>query len=367
VNVAIVDHVGIKAGMECYDISLYKALHKLGVQTLVYSNFESSEPGVFKWFRFKIGEDSFSFLQMLSKYRSLSHELSRRNVQYCILHGFRFGFAEWLLIRILKKPSLKFYMIVHDPESLIGTATNENWRRRIFGMCKRIIVHNRFSAREMFGQIKRSENFVSIIPHGHFIDTAVMKTDSSSFRKKNSLDEKKKYLLFFGHIKKTKGLDVLLNALALTDENICLVIAGRMRKHGFDYYRKIIEKHRLQNRIKLFPGYISPEMRNELFQMADAIVLPYRKVFQSGILLMSMSYGKPVIASDLLPNKEIITDNVNGFLFKTGCEQSLASTIETVFNDSDKREEVAARGKMFVETNNDWDMIASEWKKVFQL
>ena len=51
-----------------------------------------------------------------------------------------------------------------------------------------------------------------------------------------------------------------------------------------------------------------------LFFASDVIVLPYRVIFQSGVLLMAMSHGLPVIASDLAPNKEIITHKKNGYL-----------------------------------------------------
>jgi D-inositol-3-phosphate glycosyltransferase len=366
VKVAIIDHVGIKAGMDCYDIALYRALHNHECKAIIYSNFSCNEPGIFKWFRFKLNEDLFSYVRMLSTYRSICRDLAKRNVKHCILHGFRFGFAEWMLIRSLKSPSLKIYLIVHDPESLLGSTSPEIWRKKIFALCSRIIVHNRFSAREMFRKFKNAERLVSIIPHGHFIDTAVKETDVEAFKSKNFLDEEKKYLLFFGHIKKSKGLDLLLKALAHTNEDVCLIIAGRMRKHGFDEYMEIKKKHELERRVKIFPGYISPDMRNELFQAADVVVLPYRKVFQSGILLMAMSYGKAVIASDLAPNKEVITDGNNGFLFKTGDEKSLAETIERVMKDKTLRDQVAKSGKVYVETNHDWNMIAAEWIKIFQ-
>jgi glycosyltransferase involved in cell wall biosynthesis len=365
-KVAIIDHIGIKAGMDCYDIALYRALHNLQCKTLIYSNFSSNEPGIFKRFRFKVSEDVFSFIRMLSVYRSISRDLASRNVGHCILHGFRFGFAEWMLIRALKSPRLKIYLIVHDPESLLGSVSPEKWRRRIFALCSRIVVHNRFSAREIFRKFKDAELLVSIIPHGHFLDTAVKASDVAGFKSKNLLNNEKKYLLFFGHIKKSKGLDIMLKALAQTSEDICLIIAGRMRKHGFDEYKEIIENYGLQRKVKIFPGYISPEIRNELFQAADAVVLPYRKVFQSGILLMAMSYGKAVIASDLSPNKEVITDKTNGFLFRSEDVKSLAETIEVVMNDKGLRDQVAESGKIYVESHHDWNKIASEWLKIFQ-
>jgi len=352
--------------MDCYDLSLHKALKQQGCETLIYSNFQSDEPGIFKAFKFRISENYFSFFRMLSEYWRISGDISKRQVQHCIVHGFRFGLAEWLLVRVLKKSSVKIFMIVHDPDSLLGTTKSKKCRKRIFDLCDTLVVHNNFSAGELLKDFKNSEIKISVIPHGHFIDTAVASTDSELFKSKNLLDKGNKYLLFFGHIKKSKGLDLLLEALVQTNPGICLVIAGRMRKHSFDEYLELISRYKLQSRIKIFPGYISPELRNELFQMADAVVLPYRKVFQSGVMLMAMSYGRAVIASDLVPVREMITDRVNCFLFNTGDKDSLSSTIELAMTDEDMRREIAKQGKVYVEANHDWSLIAAKWLKLFQ-
>jgi D-inositol-3-phosphate glycosyltransferase len=366
VKVAIVDHVGIKAGMDCYDLSLYKALRKQGCETMIYSNFESDETDIFNSFKFRISENILSFFRMTSEYRRISRDIFQRKVQQCIVHGFRFGFAEWLLIRMLKKDSVKIIMIVHDPASLIGAVKKSKWRKKIFELCDTLVVHNNFTAGELSKELNDYELKLAVIPHGHFIDTAVTATDPDAYKSKNLLDKGKKYLLFFGHIKKSKGLDLLLEGLVNTNPDIFLLIAGRMRKHSFDKYLELISRYSLHSRIKIFSGYVSPELRNELFQAADAVVLPYRKVFQSGVMLMAMSYGKAVIASDLLPNKEMITDRNNGFLFRAGDKDSLASTIEMVMADNEMRKHVAKQGKMYVQTNHDWNLIAAKWIKLFQ-
>jgi len=149
VKVAIVDHVGLKAGMDLYDLALYKSLRQLGCESFIYSNFDSAEKGIFKRFRFRVSENLFSFFLMTFKYRKISHDISRRGISHCIVHGFRFGLPEWLLVNILKRSSIKIYMIVHDPESLLETGKSSKWKKKIFELCEAIIVHNAFSADEL--------------------------------------------------------------------------------------------------------------------------------------------------------------------------------------------------------------------------
>lgn len=286
---------------------------------------------------------------------------------HCIVHGFRFGYWEWVMLRKLIKANVNLYLIVHDPGSLIGKSNQGKWRRKIFNVCKALVVHNKYSYEQLSTELNAEElKKLAIIPHGNFISSAVHTTNLSAFRNEHQLDPGKKQLLFFGQIKETKGLDLLLEAFALTDPSVELIIAGRMRKHSFKIYEELIEKHNLKKRKRLLIDYISPDMRNILFQVADAVVLPYRKVYQSGVMLMAMSYRKATIASNLPPNKEIITDGKNGFLFESGNKLELANTIDRVMADDNARKQIGDAGFEFVRDTLDWKVIAQKWISHFQ-
>ena len=55
--------------------------------------------------------------------------------------------------------------------------------------------------------------------------------------------------------------------------------------------------------------------------------LPYRKIYQSGVFLKALSYGRAVIVSDLQPFKEFIIDRYNGFLFNSEDHMHLSEVI----------------------------------------
>ncbi|MEO8086043.1 MAG: glycosyltransferase family 4 protein [Bacteroidota bacterium] len=363
-EVAIVDHVGLKAGMECYDLELYAALKKKGCLPTVYSNFPSPEENIITAFSFRVKENIVSFILMLWTYNKVANKIKRNGIRNCILHGFRFGFWEWMIIQKMKRSGAKLFLIVHDPGSLVGISANDKWKSRIFELCENIIVHNRYSYEHLVEKLTEGmKKKLLIIPHGNFINSTVKHSDSAAFIREHHLTRDKKYLLFFGQIKETKGLDLLLEAIAGIDPTVELIIAGRMRRHSFDKYRELIYKLKLKSRVKLFIEYISPEMRNELFNLADAVVIPYRKVYQSGVLLMAMSYGKTVIASELPPNKEIISDGVNGFLFESENTKALERVIREVMENNENREIVGKNGFQYVKQNLDWSNIAGEWIK----
>ena len=367
-RIAIIDHVGLKAGMECYDQELYFGLKAVGCLPVVYSNFPSpsEREAIFPVFRFRIKENIFSVLKMLQIYGALKVEIEKKKMEYVILHGFRFGVIEWMMLRTLKKSSAKIFLIVHDPGSLIGRSPSLKWKKKIVKACEKLIVHNNFCFEKLAREFPDEErNKLVIIPHGNFIDSAVYKTDAKKLREEFNLAHNRKYLLFFGQIKETKGLDLLLDALTMTDTSTELIVAGRMRRHSFSKYQTLIDKYKLNSRVKLFIQYISPAMRNSLFQIADAVVLPYRMVYQSGVMLMAMSYGKAVIASDLPPNKEIISHEQNGFLFASGSKEKLAEAINSAMRNDMKREKVALAGFNYVNEKHNWNKIAQQWIKLF--
>jgi len=102
-----------------------------------------------------------------------------------------------------------------------------------------------------------------------------------------------------------KGLDLLAEAflmLVQADRDYRLVIAG-LPKGGCEGYlrevrealREEIEAGTVLERI----GYVSDEETEVYLKAADVLVLPYRAIFQSGILMMAASFGLPVVASDV--------------------------------------------------------------------
>lgn len=367
-EIAIIDHVGLKAGMECYDLELSSAFKRSDISCTVYTNFSDQGASAIPTFRFRMKENIFSRLDMVIVYIRLAFAIRKKQVFGTVLHSFRFGFVEWLFIRILALSGSRLCLIVHDPESLIGMKAGNFWKSGILNSAEALVVHNSFSRDSllvgMSGDISRK---VHIIPHGNFISTMKSGSSVEQFRMENGLGTGRKYILFFGQIKETKGLDVLLEAFARTNREAVLIIAGRMRGHSFEKYEQLIEQHNLKENVKVFGGYITPEKRNMLFHIADVVVLPYRKVFQSGVMLMAMSCGKAVIASDLLPNMEMIKKNSNGFLFKSGNADELAELLNEVMKDDHGRERVAKEGFRYVQENLNWDVIVKDWIKLFQL
>jgi glycosyltransferase involved in cell wall biosynthesis len=133
-------------------------------------------------------------------------------------------------------------------------------------------------------------------------------------RKKLQLSPDKKYLLFFGFIRKYKGLDILLEAIKderIKKGNIELIIAGEFYddKAAYDILLANVRDH-----VKLFTDFIPNEEVKYYFSAADLIVQPYRSATQSGITQVAYHFEKPMIVTNVGGLHEVVPDGKVGFV-----------------------------------------------------
>jgi D-inositol-3-phosphate glycosyltransferase len=119
-------------------------------------------------------------------------------------------------------------------------------------------------------------------------------------------------VLFFGFVRKYKGLDLLLEALAQSPE-IHAIVAGECYE-DWAFYQQIIEKHRLESRVHLFSDFIPTEQVRVFFSAADLVVQPYRTATQSGISQIAYHFEKPMVVTNVGGLPEIVTNGVSGFV-----------------------------------------------------
>lgn len=368
-KIAILDPVGIKAGMDYYDTFLLTALERVSVETYLFSNFTPKHTVISTYQFFAITK--YRKLNKLIKYalavlKSL-WTCKRKKVKHVILHIFHGSNPDLILSLLTKLFGFKTILIIHDQESFIST--DRPWRRRFLynHLADILIVHNQYGKKQIRSELtSASAKKLRVIKHGNYIDLPVSKISKEKARNKLKLPKKPFYILFFGQIKKTKGLEILLNALPHMNKQINLIIAGKPRRQTFRHYENIISKLTLENRVSKIIRHIDESERALLFSIAEALILPYRKMSQSGVLLMGMSCQVPIIASDLEPAKEIIVSNQNGLLFDAGDSRALAKKVNLLYKDSKLRMKLKRNGLATVKKLYSWDSIAKDYIKILR-
>jgi glycosyltransferase involved in cell wall biosynthesis len=127
----------------------------------------------------------------------------------------------------------------------------------------------------------------------------------SEARKYLNLDETDKIILFFGFIRKYKGLDLLLEAMHILQSDAAAEVAGLkllIAGEFYDdekYYLELISKWNLQHSVLLKTGFIPDKDVPYYFCAADAVVQPYRNATQSGVTPLSYHFEKPMIVTNV--------------------------------------------------------------------
>lgn len=171
-------------------------------------------------------------------------------------------------------------------------------------------------SRDVLKDLKQLTNKPALfIPHPLYDNYGATITKEEAC-KKLGLDSSKKYMLFFGFIRKYKGLDILLEAMddaRMKQEDIHLIVAGEFYGDRAEY-DQLIEKYQLKHRIHLFTEFIPNEEVRYYFSAADLIVQPYRSATQSGITQVAYHFGKPMVVTNVGGLAEVVPDGKTGFV-----------------------------------------------------
>lgn len=132
-----------------------------------------------------------------------------------------------------------------------------------------------------------------------------------------SLDPKQKYILFFGFIRAYKGLDLLLQALAIPAlqaiPDLKLLIAGEFYEDAKPY-QELIDKHKLQDRLVLRTDFIPNAEVRHYFCAADLVVQPYKHATQSGVTQVAYHFDKPMVVTDVGGLAELVPHGEVGYV-----------------------------------------------------
>jgi glycosyltransferase involved in cell wall biosynthesis len=202
----------------------------------------------------------------------------------------RLWFGEWWLT--------VHNLLPHDDESRLN--------RFVFGIAyrlpQRLFVHTEEMAGELRGRFGIPAARVHVVEHG--IDRFVDPDDGSKdrIRRRFSLPAFRFLILLFGNISRYKGVDLLVEAvddLVLPDGSLVL-IAGRSSSPKYaTELRQRMSAMKNPGAIAWADEYLPDSDIPDLLAAADCMVLPYRKIDQSGVIFAAKSAGLPVIASDV--------------------------------------------------------------------
>jgi glycosyltransferase involved in cell wall biosynthesis len=173
------------------------------------------------------------------------------------------------------------------------------------------------------------------------------------------------YCLFLGRLKKRKGVDVLLDAMAQLPaaENIELVIAGVGEEQAAIELQ--IARLKLNDRVRLV-GRVDGDAKIWLLQNALATVMPSTmwEAFPL-VLLESAAAGRPIIGTRVPGIVDLIDPGVTGLLAAAESANELAEAMKTVRSDRTRADEMGRAARRFAEQYS-WDAVARRHIELYE-
>lgn len=210
--------------------------------------------------------------------------------------------------------------------------------RFLYIVVDHVFVHTNKMRQKLVTDYAVDEKKITVIPFGINNHVPNSTLTCTAARRVLGVDDGQKIMLFFGRIAKYKGLDRLIAAhreLVQRNFDVTLLIAGNI-KAGYDSYwmsiQAAIDEYGLQNHIIRHIEYIPDEKIEIYYKAADVLILPYRNIFQTGVLFLSYNFGLPAIVTDVGSLGEEIIEGKTGYICKPDDVTDMANCIARYFS-----------------------------------
>jgi glycosyltransferase involved in cell wall biosynthesis len=269
-------------------------------------------------------------------------------------------------LRRLRLPLVATAHVVtpHEP-----VAFQEALYRRIHTLPDLVIAHSELDRARLVREFGVPEGNITVIPHGDYSFFAELgeTPDRTTARQRLGIDGEAPVVLFFGYLREYKGLDVLLDAwpsVTATTPGARLVIVGdpvRLPPARREEFERRADAVGALRRFE----YVPLEEVAGYFAAADLLVLPYRRISQSGVLYLALSLGVPVVASAVGAWPDLLTNGEQALLVEPGSPSALADALVRALRDPGLRERLAAGGGAVARAHA-WPAVAERTEQAFR-
>ncbi len=247
---------------------------------------------------------------------------------------------EWLVgvveVLLFRATGRKLALVVHNilPHDR-HTPQMRRVYRRIYRIPSRLLVHTQVTRERLMLEFGIRPDKILLVPHGLNEAVARRTEDVACAKRRLGLDADRPAALFFGHVSPFKGIDLLLDALDHMP-HVQLIVAGRCHTDEFGQrMRRRLSQLSAAGRIRWFDGYVDDDTTADVYSAAELVVLPYRHIDQSGVLMQALALGVPVAATRTGGFLEVV-DPGNGVFIEELSPAGIARTVCAYFERGDR-------------------------------
>lgn len=230
-------------------------------------------------------------------------------------------YIDWILIKLIKKKTkLK---VIYTAHNVLPHDTGNKYYsifKKIYLEVDKLIVHTINTKSTIMEKFGIENEKIKIVPHG--------KLGKEHYKiSNNHLSKERITLLFIGEIRENKGIDILINSWNdKLDLKYNLIIAGRAK----DEIKNMLKKLQKFKNVKLDIRFLEDEEFEKYIINSDIILLPYREISQSGVLMSAINYRKHVIISDRGGLKDIFEFGDFGWIMDKVNEDELNRILDNI-------------------------------------
>ena len=230
--------------------------------------------------------------------------------------------------------------------------------------CDRLIVHCEAVSDVVIDELglpPEVRDRIDVIPHGHYLDNYKNELDRAEARRSLELPQSSTVFLFFGLIRRYKGIDTLIDAFQKSSvSNGQLLIAGNPASEALE--SELTAQSKGDDRIHCLFEFVPDDEIQRYMNAADAVVLPYREITTSGSAVLAMSFGNALVVPSLGCLPELLDEEGAVFFDPTddrGLIAALEAAAECDLKEMGRHNENSVR-------QYSWENIATQTERTYK-
>lgn len=289
----------------------------------------------------------------------LAQQLGARRPAILHIQWSRLPRLDIRLIRAAQASGVRVVHTIHDVIPLYAPRASTAPLAAVYTQCDAVVVHAEANRRDFLATYPQVDPArVHVIPHLALPYTA-LPADASKARARAELGlpPDAPIIAFQGSIRRYKGVDILVEAFRLAQgqrPDLHLLIAG-LPETSEDV--ALLAQAGQWPNVHITNGYLPHGDLWRYNLAADVLVLPYRQISQSGALLTTMGFGRPLIVSALGALPETLDGN--GWVVPPENPQALCEAILEALSDPNRLAAMGARSLQLVHERHGGSAVAA--------
>ena len=231
----------------------------------------------------------------------------------------------WSICKLLRREKILFVchnVFPHERFPLDRLLTK--WT---LGCGRYFITQSKMDARDLLSV--KHDAVYRVTPHPTYGMFCKQGMSMQKAREQLQIDQGQRVLLFFGFVRKYKGLQYLLEAMKLLKERdfkVQLWVVGDFGEDKDEYVEQI-RAFEIGDQAQMVQGYVPDDEVEKYFAASDLVVLPYLSATQSGIVQIAFGFEKPVLVTEVGGLPDVVTNGKTGYVVEPRSAEMIAEAI----------------------------------------